>query len=840
MRFWGIQAKPLAAALAVAAVCGLCAAEHDVVIAGGTLAAVDEAAREAEAGRRVLLLAPRTYLGEDTAGNLTCLENGVTPLEAKRSLDRRLIAAGVRYLTGAYVVGASADADGGMVVSYASKDGLRKVVTRRFSDRRMLVPLNARRFARIVVSQTMPAAPGLVAEALPGDYATVVTNRVQEDGDGSVRTVLGRAWKCSFTLPFAVTDVWTRARAEMHARDITWTGDLLDGADELICLEPENCASLNAVPAAFPRDFDVAVAGGGVAGSPAAIASARSGSRTVVCEFLHQLGGMGTAGGIGQYWQGRVQGFTAEYDSAVRSLGASVHAVGKREAWRRMCRDAGATVLFGALVCGVEKDGGRVLAFKVATDYGLVEIRAFAFVDATGNADVSAAAGAQTVFTEPEPLSLQGAGLAPRPLGVGFVNSDFGYVDDSSAWDRSRFAACGRLGAPEVWDVASLVGVRERRRIVGDVTVSPEDVRRGRRYADAVVQCRSNFDSHGPTSSDLGLLSGPDGQRFFDAAVPYRALLPFGVTGVIAPGLGMSAMRDAIPVLRMQPDVQNAGYAAGIAASKSVAVGGDFRKVDVRGLQMELVKCGNIDREVMDWDDAPLSDAALRAAVAVVVPEYRDVALLLAERERALPLLRKAFTDATLPQARLVYAHVLGVLGCADGSDVLADWLEGRLKADAPDFRGKWAYARRFPYRESVMIALGRTRTPRAREVLNRAAHGLSAATPFFRFRAVCWALELCGDASSAGILKDVSIRPGIAGHVKAGRAAVRPLFGYTPKRHSMTDEEIAALKELDVARAVFRLSSDPSLLEPWLQDGRKVFSDYAKRILEKGTVKCR
>ena len=55
-----------------------------------------------------------------------------------------------------------------------------------------------------------------------------------------------------------------------------------------------------------------------------------------------------------------------------------------------------------------------------------------------------------------------------------------------------------------------------------------------------------------------------------------------------------------------------------------------------------------------------------------------------------------------------------------------------------------------------------------------------------------------------------------------------------------MTDEEIAALKELDVARAVFRLSSDPSLLEPWLQDGRKVFSDYAKRILEKGTVKCR
>lgn len=818
----------------------VCASGHDVVVAGGTAAAVEEAVRASESGCRVLLLAPRAYLGEDSAGNLTCLEKGVAPLEAKRSLDRRLIAAGVRYITGACVVGVSADAGGGTVVSYASKDGLREVRAFRFSDRRMPVPLNARRFARIVVSQTKPEAPGLEAVALPGDCTTVVTNRVQEDGDGSVRTVRGRAWKCSFTLPFAVTDVWTRARAEMYARDVTWTRDMLDGADELICLEPDACVSPDAVPASFPRDFDVAVAGGGVAGSPAAIASARAGSRTVLCEFLRQLGGMGTAGGIGQYWQGCVRGFTAVYDGAVRSIGAEVHAVGKREAWRRMCRDAGATVLFGALVCGVEKDGGRVRALKVATDYGLLELRASAFVDATGSADVAAAAGAETVFAEPGPLSLQGAGLAPRPLGVGFVNSDFGYVDDSSAEDRSRFSVCGRLGAPDVWDVASLVGARERRRIVGDVVVAAEDVRLGRRYADVVVQCRSNFDSHGPTACDLGLLSGPDSRRFFDGVVPYRALLPRGIAGVIVPGLGMSAMRDAMPVLRMQPDVQNAGYAAGLAAAKAAALGGDFRKVDVRNLQRKLVKCGNLEPAVSGWKDEAVSDEMLGAAVKALVPAYRDAALLLAERGRSLPLLRRAFADAGSPRARLVYAHALGVFGCADGADVLADWLEGRLKVDEPDFRGKWAYARRFSYRESVMIALGRTRTSRARAFLNRAADGLSAKTPFFRFRAICWALESCGDESSASILKEVAKRPGVVGHVKNASAAVRPLFGYTPKRHSMTDEEIDALKELDLAASVYRLSSDPSLIEPWCGDGRKVFSDYARKVLTKGAVKCR
>ena len=807
------------------------AGTFDMVVAGGTAPAVVAAEMAAQGGRRVLLLAPRSFLGEDSAGNLTCLEAGVTPLEAKRSLDRRLLSAGVHYLTGALVVGVDVLPDDGVSVSYASKDGVRTVRARAFADHRLPVPVDARRFARIVVSETPPAAPGLEVTAMSGDYTTAVTNRVQEDGDGSVRIVHGRAWRCAFTLPFAVTDVWTRAEAEIRARELTWTPNLLAAADELICLDGKGRTRPSAPSS---RSVDVAVAGGGVAGAPAAVAAARAGARTVVCEFLHQLGGMGTAGGIGQYWQGRVQGFTAEYDARIRALGSVVHAVGKRETWLRMCRDAGATVLFGALVCGVQRDGERVTALEIATDYGMMTLRAGAVVDATGSADVAAAAGAKTVFPEKGPLCLQGAGLAPCALGAGFANSDFGYVDASSAEDLARFAACGRLGAPDVWDVATLVGARERRRIVGDITLTPEDVRRGRHFVDAVVQCRSNFDSHGPTACDLGLLAGPDAQRFFDAAVPYRALLPRGVAGVIVPGLGMAALRDAMPVLRMQPDVQNAGYAAGCVAARAAENGGDFRAVDVRAIQRHLVVIGNLDADVLSWRDPSVGDEELRAAVATLAPDYRGVEVVLAERERVLPLLKTAFADTMDPRARLVYAHTLGVLGCADGADVLADWLEGRLAVPEPTFDGKWAFARRFPYRDSVIVALGRTRTARARVFLERVAKELGPQTPFFRFRAVCWALATCGDKASAAVLLEMARRPGVTGHVKPGAAAWRPLAGYTSRRHSMTDEEIAALKELDVATAIYRLTGDASLLAPWRRDGRCVFADYAERLLEK------
>ena len=802
------------------------APRYDVVIAGGTHRAVAAAEQCRREGRTVCVVAPRNYLGEDAAGTFACVANGLTPLQAKRRLDRRLLACGADFLTGTYVLGADSNE-----VRCASSCGAFALTCGSFLDCRAPAPrAGFSRAARIVVAGTAPSAPGMVVRLLPGDYTTVVTNRVKEDGDGRVHTVCGRAWLCEFNLPRPVMDAFGRTEAELLARERTWVPDLLDGADELI---PLDAAAVTPAGEAPVRTADVVVVGGGVAGVPAAIAAARAGARTILVEALRQLGGTGTAGGIGQYWQGRRDGITAEYDRRIRELKPAVHGVGKREAWRRLAQEAGVTVLWGCAAYGVEMDGARIAAVDVATDYGPVRIAARTVVDATGNANVAAFAGAPTVFVEEGPLSVQGSGVAGRPLGVGYMNTDWGYVDETSARDRSRFLACGRLGAPEIWDVSQLVGSRERRRIVADVVLTDTDMATGRKFPDVVVRTRSNFDSHGPTVDDLGLIPEP-GPWLVEGVVPYRALLPRGVDNLLVAGLGLGATRDALPIVRMQPDVQNTGYAAGMAAALAAQVGGDCRKVDVKGLQRRLVREGRLAEEALGWTDRAVSDAELARAVDTIADDYRGAARALAERTRAIPLLKAALASAEGTAAKFRYAHVLGVLGEADGADLLADWAEGRIAVPQPDLSKRPAYARRFDYRSSILIALGRTRCPRAVDVLRRCVARLSPGTEFFAHRAVCWAAEATGSRELGELLrrKAAEAPPAVV------RDGVRPRFGYSPRNHFMNEEEFASLKALDLAAAVYRLTGDDAFLRPWLDDARAVYRLQAERALGRACVR--
>jgi hypothetical protein len=161
--------------------------------------------------------------------------------------------------------------------------------------------------------------------------------------------------------------------------------------------------------------FDVVVVGSGSAGSPAAIAAARTGARTLLLEKLPFLGGNSTAvlDTFYGFWtpgeQPRkiVSGIGDDVVTELRRLGPVVErpntygagtgvtylADHLKVAWERLVLDSGVTVLLHAFVQDVEVHDGRVSALLVATKAGLRRVEGLTFVDASGDADVCAFAG---------------------------------------------------------------------------------------------------------------------------------------------------------------------------------------------------------------------------------------------------------------------------------------------------------------------------------------------------------------------------------------------------------------------------------------------------------------
>ncbi|MHB0874861.1 MAG: FAD-dependent oxidoreductase [Anaerolineae bacterium] len=162
-------------------------------------------------------------------------------------------------------------------------------------------------------------------------------------------------------------------------------------------------------------EVDVLVAGGGPAGFAAAVAAAREGARTLLLERYGFLGGLATAGLVAP-----ILGHTAAdsdtpiVEGLLRQLTERMHALGGAPHWEEalpewgirfdaealkyaadsMAIEAGVRLLFHTLVVGVLRDGERIAGVVVESKSGRQAIAAKVVVDATGDADVAARAGA--------------------------------------------------------------------------------------------------------------------------------------------------------------------------------------------------------------------------------------------------------------------------------------------------------------------------------------------------------------------------------------------------------------------------------------------------------------
>jgi hypothetical protein len=580
--------------------------------------------------------------------------------------------------------------------------------------------------------------------------------------------------------------------------------------------------------------YDVVVMGGGTAGAPAAVGAAQQGAKTLVLDYMHGLGGMGTLGMIGKYYHGYRKGYTNIVDLGVKNMDpdsprqkkslAEWVFDWKTEYFRKEIRNAGGDIWFGVLGSGAYVENNQVKGIVVATPEGKGIVLAHTVIDSTGSADIAIAAGATYSYTDGTSVAMQGSGLPFKNPDDFYNNTDWTFINDSDMLDVWRAFIVAKDKFKEQYDIGKIPQTRERRRMTGDFTVGVLDVYNGRTYPDTISAHFSSFDTHGFTEDPFFSLK-PPAHSGVDvlAFVPFRSLLPQGLEGIAVTGLGASAHRDAMPVIRMQPCLQNQGYAVGMAAAKAKFNNQKIRYIDIKALQKELVKIESLPEHVLtDVDNYPPPYEKIQQAAQTVVNELDGLETILWDQKRGITALNDQFYLTQNTEDKLVYARILGMLGESTGWKELISAIDGYEDWDEGwNFTGMGQFGKSISYLDSLIIALGRTKKAEAIPSIIRLAEMLTPESHFSHFRAVAIALETIGDPKGAEPLFKILQMPGVRGHVMPDIRTARKL---TPAHKNDVSTRNNSLRELILGRALYKCGDFNGA-------GNQILNDYSKDL---------
>jgi flavin-dependent dehydrogenase len=330
------------------------------------------------------------------------------------------------------------------------------------------------------------------------------------------------------------------------------------------------------------HDVDVFIAGGGPSGVAAAVAATRQGAKVYLAEAQSCFGGMGTAGlvpsfskfsdginfladGVGRdvYERCRDTGvFGPDYNPNRKYRWDSnpIHAEGLKRVYDSLMTESGVDFTFQTRLVAVDVEDSCVRYVICHGKSGLFAVKAYIYVDCTGDGDLAAWAGApfekgdekgnvqagtlcsiwagvdwkraraggqydkwplgqsakleqaikDGVFTVKDP-HLPGMWLTGKAQGGGNIGHAFGVdgTDERSITkallqERKKLLEYERYYKQyntgfedmELAATGALLGIRETRRITGDYVMTVDDYKRRASFADEIGRYNNEVDIH--------------------------------------------------------------------------------------------------------------------------------------------------------------------------------------------------------------------------------------------------------------------------------------------------------------------------------------------------------
>jgi hypothetical protein len=234
-------------------------------------------------------------------------------------------------------------------------------------------------------------------------------------------------------------------------------------------------------------------------------------------------------------------------------------------------------------------------------------------------------------------------------------------------------------------------------------------------------------------------------------------------------------------------------------------------------------------------DTFPLDDALIDEAIAEAAHDFTHLAKAFTlPGDELQERLRKAYAEADDAEARMRYAHVLGILGDGTGAETLRQHVQVSEWDEGWDYTGMGQFGRSMSELDSCIIALGRCEGDASVDVLISKAQSLPEQAEFSHYRALSEALAAAGDARAVPALEALLNRPDISGH---DQADVTSRIGELTDVRQETRVRNRSLIELHLARALVQLAPEHSkgkaVLQRYARDQRATFARHAKAILD-------